>query len=423
MSINCEMIDMYGATRRRYRQDWVYVSIMTPKIDMLRPAVDPLRPFDGLPPVPPLIDVESKVVLKACVRARSILAELRTAGLLIPDQSVLINTIPLLEAKDSSEIENIVTTHDDLFREASLDETATPATKEALRYRSALYAGVAMLQLRPLTTRTAVEICRRIKGCEMDIRATPGTALVNSYTGEVVYTPPQGSARIRDLMANWERFVNEPSDLDPLVRMAIQHYQFEAIHPFTDGNGRTGRVLNILSLIQDGLLNQPILYLSRHILRTRGEYYRLLGGVTTTGAWEPWLLYMLTAVEVTASWARDKIRSIRDLMAHTSDYVARAQRHEVHSRALIDAIFAQPYCRIEHLVERGIAKRQTASVYLKELARLGVLQERKYGRDKVFINRRYIDLLAADTHEFEPYFQLGPVESAALPGLRGFYEE
>jgi Fic family protein len=402
------------------------MSIVETLIDMTTLVLrnDPRRPYDHLPLLPPPGDLETKTVLKACVRARALLAELRTAGQLIPDEKVLINTIPLLEAKDSSEIENVVTTHDDLFRQAVLDEgEADAATKEALRYRTALYAGVAALQRQPLTTRTAVDICCAIKAVDMNVRATPGTTLMNTYTGEVVYTPPQGAERIRDLMANWERFINEPSDLDPLVRMAIQHYQFEAIHPFTDGNGRTGRILNVLTLIQDGLLTQPTLYLSRHILRTRGEYYRLLGGITATGDWEPWLLYMLTAVEQTTGWTMQKIRSIRDLMVHTSIYVARSQNLPLHSRSLIDVIFAQPYCRIGHLVERGIAKRQTASVYLQELVRLGVLQERKYGRDKLFVHRRYIDLLASDAHDFERYFDTYDGAPSSPPGLYGFNEE
>lgn len=388
------------------------------------PRNDPKQPYNGLPLLPPPGDLESKLVLKACVRARALLAELRIAGQLIPDETVLINTIPLLEAKDSSEIENIVTTHDDLFRQATLTETgADPATKEAMRYRGALYAGFSSLQVHPLTTRTAVDICRSVKGIDIDIRAISGTTLTNTYTGETIYTPPDNNDRIRGLMANWERFINAPTDLDPLVRMAIQHYQFEAIHPFTDGNGRTGRIINILSLVQDGLLTQPTLYLSRHLLRTRADYYRLLGRVTSHGElsdWEAWIMYMLTAVEVTAAWTAAKIRSIRSLMVHTSDHVARAQQMPIHSRSLIEAIFAQPYCRIPVLVERGIAKRQTASVYLKELSRLGVLEERKYGRDKVFVNRRYLDLLASDGHDFMPYFV---ADADYRPGQYGFRED
>ena len=202
------------------------------------------------------MDVETKAVLKQCVRSRAALAELRLAGQLIPDQSVLINTIPLLEAKDSSEIENIVTTNDALFREASeLDDGGDPAAKEALRYRTALDSGFHALKERPLTARTAIEVCSIIKGVEMDVRRTPGTQLKNTFTGEVIYTPPDGADRIRDMLANWERYLHADDDIDPLIRMAVLHYQFEAIHPFLDGNGRTGRILNMLVLVQAGLLN------------------------------------------------------------------------------------------------------------------------------------------------------------------------
>ncbi len=341
--------------------------------------------------------------MKACVSARAAVAQLRFAGQLIPDQSVLINTIPLLEAKDSSEIENIVTTNDALFREAgSSDDGGDPATKEALRYRSALQAGYASLGSRPITTRTALEVCSLIKGIEMDVRAVPGTTLRNSLTGEVIYTPPEGQSHLRELLANWERFVNAEDDLDPLVRMAVMHYQFEAIHPFIDGNGRTGRILNILYLIQAGLLDIPTLYLSRHIVRSKGDYYRLIQDVTKHGAWEPWILYMLKAAELTASWTNARIQAIRALMQVTSDHI-KTGATAIHSRELTELIFAQPYTRISHLSDRGIAKRVAASRYLKTLAELGVLEEEKVGRDKVFIHRKYMQLMGSDDHAFEPY--------------------
>jgi len=366
-------------------------------------SCDPIRPFNDLPLLPPATELETKTVLKACVAARAAISELRFAGQLIPDQSVLINTIPLLEAKDSSEIENIITTNDALFREASLGEEAgDPAAKEALRYRTALYEGFRSLSDRPLTTRTAIEICRTIKGVDLDLRATSGTALRNSHTGAVIYTPPEGKDRIRDLLANWETFINAEDDLDPIVRMAVQHYQFEAIHPFPDGNGRTGRVLNILTLVQRGLLDLPTLYLSRHILRTRGEYYRLLEGVTTSGEWQPWILYMLHAVEQSANWSNHKIKAIRDLMMHTGDRI-KTLAPAIYSRELVELIFAQPYARIGLLVEKGIAKRVAASKYLKVLADIGILEEEKIGRDKVFIHRKYMALLGGDDHTFEPY--------------------
>lgn len=369
------------------------------------PAIthDPAKPYNDLPRLPPAFELDSKKILKATQPARIAVAELRLAGRDIPDQSVLINTIPLLEAKDSSEIENIVTTNDALFREAShTDDGNDPAAKEAVRYRAAIYHGAESLRSRPLTTRTAIEICSHIKGVDLDVRATPGTTLRNTFTGEVIYTPPEGASTLRALLANWEQYANASDDIDPLVRMAVLHYQFEAIHPFIDGNGRTGRILNILVLLQAGLLDIPTLYLSRHIVRTKGQYYALLQGVTQRGEWEPWVLYMLTAIETTATWTNARIRAIRDLMTDTAAYVS-ANAEGVYSWELIQTIFAQPYTRITHLVDRGVAKRVAASRYLKQLAAIGVLEEEKVGRDKLFIHRKYMKLLGSDDHVFEPY--------------------
>lgn len=364
---------------------------------------DPLRPYNELPRLPPPTDIETKPILKRCVAARAALAELKLAGHLIPDQTVLINAIPTLEARDSSEIENIVTTNDALFREASLGEgEGDPIAKEALRYRTALYLGHRSLEDRPLSTRTALEVCRTLTGIDLDIRATTGTKLRNHFTGEVIYSPPEGADHIRDLLSDWERFLNDQADIDPLIRMAVLHYQFEAIHPFPDGNGRTGRILNILALIQDGVLELPTLYLSRSILRTKGDYYRLLSSVTADAAWEPWILYILSAVETTARWTNNKVRAIRALMDHTAAHV-RVAAPKIYSRELIEVMFAQPYCRIGDLVERGIAKRHAASSYLRTLVGLGVLREERQWRDKLFVHRKYLDLLSSDDHAFEPY--------------------
>ncbi len=362
---------------------------------------NPEQPFDDLPNLPPAVEIESKAVLRRCVGARAALAELKQAAVLIPNQSMLINTLPLLEAQASSEIENIVTTTDRLFQHLGTEGRADPATKEALRYRHALMEGFAGLK-RPLGTGTAEVICTRIKGVEMQVRRVPGTKLANEATGNVIYTPPEGEQTLRYLLANWERFLDQPSGLDPLVRMAVAHYQFEAIHPFTDGNGRTGRVLNSLFLVQKELLTLPILYLSRQIIARKSDYYRLLLAVTREQAWEPWLLYMLEAVEETARWTTGKIAAIRELAEHTRIYV-RDARPKIYSHELIDVIFAQPYCRISNLGEAGIAKRQTASVYLKELVDLGILRERKVGREKLFIHPRLISLLTTDSNAFAPY--------------------
>lgn len=363
----------------------------------------PKRPYNDLPPLPPASDLETKPILKACVKARAALAELKLAGELIPNQSVLINTIPILEAKDSSEIELIVTTNDALFREASLKDGNTDrATKEAIRYRTALYAGLASLRSRPLTTNTAVEICSLLKDQQMEIRKVPGTTLQNNVTGDVIYTPPEGEARLRDMLSNWEQFLHRDDDLDPLVRMAVLHYQFEAIHPFVDGNGRTGRILNVLVLVEAGLLDLPTLYLSRHIVRTKQQYYGLLREVTSSGAWEPWIQYMLQAVELTSRWTTLKVRAIRAQMDHTAEFV-KAAAPKIYSRELVDLMFTEPYCRIGSLVDAGIAKRQTASEYLKQLAAAGVLREERVGRDKVFIHRAYLDLLSNEAHDFRRF--------------------
>ena len=236
----------------------------------------------------------------------------------------------------------------------------------------------------------------------MTVRKIQGTALANNATGEVVYTPPEGEARIRDLLANWERFLHLEESIDPLVRMAAAHYQFEAIHPFIDGNGRTGRVVNSLFLVEQGLLPLPVLYLSRYIIANKTDYYRLLLAVTREAAWEPWLLYMLRGVEETATWTTAKIGAVRKLAVDTSDYV-RMQLPKIYSRELVDVIFEQPYCRIANLVEAGIAGRQAASRYLKALVNIGVLIEQAFGKEKLFVHPKLMTLLTRDGNAFEPY--------------------
>jgi Fic family protein len=358
---------------------------------------DPAKPHNHLALLPPRADLESRAVLKACIEARAAIAELKAAGGLLPNQDVLINTIPLLEARASSEIENIITTADQLFRYAQPDREALadPATKEALRYRAALRRGVELLKKKPLTTATAVDVCRTLLGVNLDVRRVPGTALVNEGNGKVVYTPPEGETLLRNLLANWGRFLHEAETVDPLIRMAVGHYQFEAIHPFTDGNGRTGRILNLLFLLEQELLDLPVLYLSRAIISQKADYYRLLLTVTAREAWDEWILFMLHAVSDTARWTTDRIHAVRKLMQDTGEYV-RAEAYGAYSRELADLIFVQPYCRIRNVVEAGIAERQTAAVYLKQLVGAGVLEEVKVGREKLFINPRLMRLLARE---------------------------
>ena len=232
----------------------------------------------------------------------------------------------------------------------------------------------------------------------MDIRKVPGTFIGNQTTGEIIYTPPAGENVIRDLLTNWERFLHDDDDIDPLIKMAVSHYQFEAIHPFYDGNGRTGRILNVLYLIECGLLTLPILYLSRFIVHNKQDYYRLLNQVTKDQNWEDWLLFILKGVEQTAIWTSDKITAIRALMESTTDYI-KAQLPKIYSYEIVQLIFEQPYCRINNLVERDIAKRQTASTYLKQLAGIGVLQEMNSGKEKLFVHPRLMTLMTKDSNK------------------------
>ncbi len=361
----------------------------------------PAEPFNALPVLPPGADLETKAILKCCIAARAALAELKQAAELIPNQAVLINTLPLLEAQASSEIENIITTTDRLFQYREMDDAADAPTKEALRYSRALLEGYQSLRERPLVTRTAEEICSHIKGREMRVRKIPGTALAR-HSGEIVYTPPVGEDLLRTLLANWERFLHEATEIDPLIRMAVGHYQFEAIHPFTDGNGRTGRVLNSLFFISEGLLTLPILYLSRYIIQHKADYYRLLREVTQADKWDAWVLFMLKGVEETAGWTVAKIASIRKLQAHTVEHVRKAAP-KIYSHELVNLIFELPYCRIQNVTERKIAGRQTASVYLKELVRIGVLEEKTVGREKLFIHPKLMRLLTREANEFTLY--------------------
>jgi len=362
------------------------------------------QPYNELPALPPdAASIENTEILKKCIDARVALAELKQAAELIPNSAVLVNALPLLEARASSEIENIVTTTDRLFEFVDINEDkADAATKEALRYRTALFEGSKMVRRHMLTTDMAIQICSTIKDKELDIRDDSGTRLTNRRSGEVIYTPPVGQQLLLQKLRNWADFMYNETKIDPLVRMAVQHYQFEAIHPFTDGNGRTGRIMNILFLVQQGLLDTPILYLSRHIIQHKGEYYRLLNDVTREQAWQPWIMFILSGVEQTCTWTTDKIKAIRELMQHTSQYV-QARLPKIYSWELVAALFKQPYCRINNLVAADIAKRQTASVYLKQLCEVGVLKEFRSGRETLFVHPKYIELLTGEENVWVYY--------------------
>lgn len=353
-------------------------------------------PFNALPSLPPSVQVETVRTLKRAIPANTALAELRTAGDLIPNQAILIRAIVLQEAKLSSEVENIVTTNDELYRAFQDDPERTGAsTKEVLRYEEALWHGYRCLRDgRPLSARLFVEVARIVKRQELDVRRLPGTRVVNRQTGEPIYAPPEGETLIRSLLDNLSAYLCAEDGVDALIKMAVAHYQFEAIHPFSDGNGRTGRILNILYLVEQGLLGIPVLYLSRFIIQNKGAYYEGLRRVTEEGAWEEWIVYLLDAVEQTARDTKARILAIRDALRVAVE-VARAQMKKGYSKELIELVFLQPYTRIANLEAAGIAKRDAASEYLRELARIGILRGVKHGRERLYLNPRLLEILAA----------------------------
>ncbi len=365
-------------------------------------ANNPQKPYNDLPELPPDTELESPAVLKAAIGATRVLAELKGKAESIPNQSILINSLILQEARASSEIENVITTNDRMYEAFSAgDRNYDPQTKEVLRYREALWKGFNALKERPLTTNLFVEIVRTIKQNDKGIRDTPGTVIANPMTEKIIYWPPEGKDRIRSLLANLERYIHEDdSDIDPLVKLAVIHYQFEAIHPFDDGNGRTGRILNILYLVQQNLLNLPILYHSSFIIQQKIKYYRLLRKVTEEGAWEPWILFVLEAIHKTAEETMKKIDGIRMHLEETLAYARQELPERVYSKELIELLFEQPYCKIKFLVDRGIAKRQTAADYLKELEEVGILKGKQVGRENLYLNLRLYDLLSTKPPDY-----------------------
>jgi len=365
----------------------------------------PASPYDDLPELPPRDDVETPEVFRRLIEAHRELSALQASCRLLPDPTILVNAIPLLEAQASSEIENIVTTNDELFKASSRLEgfDASPAAKEALRYRAALVAGVEDLRRRPLTSGTASLLCRTILGRDVSVRETTGTYIGDPVTKQPVYTPPVGAQTISSHLAAWEQFIHADHGLDALTVMALSHYQFEAIHPFPDGNGRTGRILNILHLIEAGLLDEPVLYLSGFIVRHKNTYYERLRAVTEQGEWVPWICYMLESVRATAAWTKGFIDHIERLRNETD----RRLRSDTNLKGLplgdlVTLLFTQPYVRISNIVDAGLAQRQTASRWLAKLVAAEALTEIQQGREKVFINHRLLELLLSaplDTEE------------------------
>jgi Fic family protein len=340
-------------------------------------------------------DLETKSILKQLPAAHAALAELKGVVQSIPNQIILLNALGIQEAKDSSSIENIITTHDDLYK-ANLDfeVSISPNVKEVQNYVAAMKRGFELVESQGLlTNQTLLKIQETLEGNNAGFRKLPGTALKNAQTGAVIYLPPQDPAEIQELMTNLEQFINDPelSDYDPLVKMAIIHYQFESIHPFYDGNGRTGRILNILYLILTGLQKLPILYLSNHIIQHKSDYYRLLQGVREKGDWESWISYMIRGVENTAKDTIQLIEALKILMAEIKTLLQ--NNYKFYSQELLNNLFAHPYTKIEFLVRDLGVSRLTAANYLNQLASDGVLRKERLGTGNYYVNERLFELL------------------------------
>lgn len=354
-----------------------------------------------VPQLPLAADVQTVAVLRQCVRASRRLGELKSIVQTVPNAAILVDTLSLQEAKESSAIESIITTQDELYRaEVIAQQFVSAATKEVQNYAYALREGfekVAKTEI--LTSRMIVDIYQRIKNNSAGFRTTPGTMLKNESTGQIIYTPPQSYDEVVDRMSNLERFINEdkPSDMDPLIKMAIIHHQFESIHPFTDGNGRTGRIVNILYLVLKKLIDLPVLYLSRYITQTKGEYYRLLQDVRDNGVWEEWIIYILRGVEHTAQESIVVIKAIKEMMSNYKHRV-RNELPKIYSQDLINNIFRHPYTKIQYLMRDLNVSRQTASRYLDELTAIGILTKVKIKRENYYLNDGLYNLIGNAFH-------------------------
>lgn len=346
--------------------------------------------------LPLAVDVETKVVLKSLPAAHAALAELKGIASTIPNQSILINTLGLQEAKDSSAIENIITTHDELYKsELNLDSFKSLEAKEVQNYISALKKGYELIKTKGfITNNIIIEIQKELEENSAGFRKLPGTSLKNSSTGEIIYTPPQDINEIHKLMANLEKFINDPSmcDYDPLIKMAIIHYQFESIHPFYDGNGRTGRIINILYLIFEKLQNLPILYLSNYIIQNKSDYYRLLQQLREDKNWEEWLLFIIHGVEKTARETIELIIKIKELMLELKNELR--NKYKFYSQDLLNNLFKHPYTKIEFVVNDLNVSRITAANYLNKLAEDGLLKKERIGTGNYYINEKLFNLLA-----------------------------
>lgn len=352
----------------------------------------PEEAFNALQNLPPKIEVETKKVLKRAIEANKQLAELKQGCLRLPNPEIILNTIALQESKDSSEIENIVTTQDALYKAILTHTQSSLEVKEVLRYREAMYMGIEETrETGIIRANSAIKIMQTLRGIKSGLREITGTKLANPITSKVIYTPPEPHL-INGLMKEWEKFVNEDTEYDPLVRMALMHYQFEAIHPFTDGNGRTGRILNILFLMNNNLITAPVLYHSSYIIQHKSEYYTALKNVTEEDKWEEWVLFMLDAIIETA---QRTMRFIDKMLSTKSEMLEMIKKEAPNVPALemSELLFSYPYLKVGVLVERGMGTVITVTKYLKSLEKAKIISSIKLGKTNYYINYRLMDLL------------------------------
>jgi cell filamentation protein, protein adenylyltransferase len=353
------------------------------------------KPFNALSLLPPVKEkIETVKILRQLVKSSVALAELKGIAKILPNPEILLNAVILKEARASSEIENVITTQDKLYQALSAKGIQIDsATKEVLRYREAMLYGFHFIQKKGfLSTNAVIEIQKILEENNAGIRKLPGTALRNASTGKVIYTPPDNLDTINHLMRNLELYFNNYDDIAPLIKLAIQHYQFESIHPFYDGNGRTGRILNVLYLILHKQLESPVLYLSAYIIGNKADYYRLLQEVRTKENWESWVIYILKGIEQTANETIKQVNEINQLFLKTQELVKK-KAPKVYSKEFIELLFQHPYCKTEYLTERMGISRITASKYLKELEKIKVLKSKQIWKETLYVNTELFDLL------------------------------
>jgi len=350
-------------------------------------------PYNDLPLLPPKADIETKAILRKTISAGRALAQLNGTLLNLPNPTLFLDTIYLQEAKASSEVENIITTNDELYKSLVANKKVeNSATKEVLSYKEALWLGLEELKKKPfITTNLCISIVQCIKQNTASIRVTPGTTLSNTK-GEVIYTPPSGENVIREKLANLEKFINGDENIDPLIKMALMHYQFEAIHPFADGNGRTGRILLLLYLKLSGLLDTPAIYLSEYIIKNKADYYKSLRSVTENNDWENYILYMLDMIEETSNKGLERLNKITTAITKTADEI-KTKLPKIYSKDLVEILFRLPYTKRQHLIDENIGNPKTVGNYLITLEEQGFLKSVKVGKEKLYLNEQLLKIL------------------------------